>query len=190
MLSLSLSHTHTHTHTQPDADHSLSHVPQTDTRFTVKTLFRLSSLEAQLLQSPSARRGRTWNGGTQKEEDPSTYRTRAWGSAASAPAQCPPPWPGRTCLVCSLREGQRLLSPDHGRGRHSAITSICLESGRQSPGRQPRQASQLQAPRGHGPFPGRNANFYREEAAMGERAAFSFLPSTFQDKHVHISPRV
>ena len=51
---------------------------------------------------------------------PGTYRTRAWGSAASAPARCPPPWPGRTCLACNLWEGQRTLVTQPRKQPHQA----------------------------------------------------------------------
>ena len=50
--------------------------------------------------------------------EPGTYRTRAPSSAASAPARCPPPRPGRTCLSCSLWGGTH--GPPSSEGSHLA----------------------------------------------------------------------
>lgn len=92
--------------------------------------------------------------------------------------------------MCSLRKGQRLLSPNHGRGdtapshlpawRVVGKAQICRRDKRPN----------CRHPGDMGHFLGDMLTFTGEEEAMGERAAFSFLPSTLQNKHVHISPRV
>ena len=76
--------------------------------------------------------------------------------------------------MCSLREGQRLLSPNLGRGDTAPPQ---LPAWRVVGRAQIRRQDKC-------------PNCRHPGDTMGEWAAFSFLPSTLQSKHVHISPHV
>lgn len=116
------------------ADYSRCHLPLSPApdRCQVQTWPAIHlSPEPQLLQSQKGQDVR-WEPQARVRHGPSAYRTPASGSAASAPARCPPPWPGRTCLSCNLWEGRTLVTRPEPRGT-SAITAFRPENSRRCP---------------------------------------------------------